>query len=381
VKEIKMVDLVGQYHKIKHEVDAAISEVLESAAFIKGPQLKKFENNLAQYIGVKHVIGCANGTDALQIAMMALDLQPGDEVITPACTYAATVEVVVLLKLTPVFVDVDEQTFTMRADQLERAITPRTKAVVPVHLYGQCAHMEPILNIAQKHHLYVIEDVAQAIGAVYTFADGTSKKAGSMGIIGCTSFFPSKNLGCYGDGGALFCNDDALAEKIRMIANHGQRIQYHFDLVGVNSRLDTLQAAVLDVKLKYLDQYAATRNQVADFYDAAFWEMSEVTIPYRAPYSTHVFHQYTLKLNKGNRDELREFLKQRGVPTMVYYPHPLHLEKAYNPHGKWKVGDFPYSEWHSLHTVSLPIHTEFKEEVFAYIVQSVKDYFTSISHQ
>lgn len=373
-----MVDLVGQYHKIKKEVDAGISEVIENATFIKGPQLKKFEDNLAKYLGVKHVIGCANGTDALQIAMMALDLEPDDEVITPACTYAATVEVVALLKLTPVFVEVDERTFTMRADAVEKAITSKTKAIVPVHLYGQCANMEPILELAQKHKLFVIEDVAQAIGATYIFSNQLQKKAGTMGHVGCTSFFPSKNLGCYGDGGALFCNDDALAEKIRMVANHGQRVQYQFDIVGINSRLDTLQAAVLDVKLKHLDEYAAARNKVADFYDHAFSEMPELTIPFRANYSTHVFHQYTLKVNKGNRDELREFLKKKGVPSMVYYPRPLHLEKAYNPDGKWKAGDFPYSEWHSLNTISLPIHTEFDEEVFSYIVQSVKEYFKSI---
>lgn len=373
-----MVDLVGQYHKIKTEVDAGISEVIENATFIKGPQLKRFEDNLANYLGVKHVIGCANGTDALQIAMMALDLQPGDEVITPACTYAATVEVVALLKLTPVFVEVDEHTFTMRVDAVEKAISSKTKAIVPVHLYGQCANMEAILALAQKHNLFVIEDVAQAIGATYTFSSGLQKKAGTMGQIGCTSFFPSKNLGCYGDGGALFCNDDALAEKIRMVANHGQRIQYHFDIVGINSRLDTLQAAVLDVKLKYLDDYAAARNKVADYYDAAFKDIPALTIPARATYSTHVFHQYTLKVNQGNRDVLREFLKNKGVPTMVYYPHPLHLEKAYNPNGKWQVGDFPYSEWHSLNTISLPIHTEFDEEIFSYIVQSVKEYFKSI---
>ncbi|MCS6819070.1 MAG: DegT/DnrJ/EryC1/StrS family aminotransferase [Chitinophagales bacterium] len=379
MKEIKMVDLIGQYQKIKSEIDAGIQEVIDNATFIKGPQVKRFEENLAKYLGAKHVIGCGNGTDALQIAMMALDLQPGDEVITPACTYAATVEVVALLRLTPVFVEVDEKTFTLDINAVRKAITPRTKAIVPVHLYGQCAHMEPLLEIAQEHKIYVIEDVAQAIGAEYIFSDGKRMKAGTMGLIGCTSFFPSKNLGCYGDGGALICNDDTLAEKIRMIANHGQRIQYHFDMVGVNSRLDSIQAAVLDVKLKYLDEYAAARRRVADFYDEAFSGMPELAVPYRAPYSTHVFHQYTLKIFKGNRDDLREFLKQRGIPTMVYYPHPLHLEKAYNPDGKWKKGDFPYSEWHSLNSVSLPIHTEFDEEVFGYIAQNVKEYFRSLN--
>lgn len=378
MEDIKMVDLAGQYKKIKLEVDTAIAGVIDSTAFIKGPQLHSFEKNLANYLGIKHVIGCANGTDALQIAMMALDLQPGDEVITPACTYAATAEVVALLKLTPIFVEVDEQTFTLNPNEIEQVITAKTKAIVPVHLYGQCANMEPILAIAAKHNLYVIEDVAQAIGADYTFSNGEKKKAGTMGQIGCTSFFPSKNLGCYGDGGAIFCNDDKLTEKLKMIANHGQRIQYHFDLVGVNSRLDTLQAAILDVKLKYLDEYAAARNKVAELYDDAFTNLNEVTTPFRAPYSTHVFHQYTLKLNKGNRDELREFLKQKGVPSMVYYPNPIHLEKAYNPNGRWKKGDFPYTEWHSLNSISLPIHTEFDKKVFCYIAESVKEYFKTL---
>ncbi|MBX2908677.1 MAG: DegT/DnrJ/EryC1/StrS family aminotransferase [Chitinophagales bacterium] len=378
MEDIKMVDLSGQYKKIKQEVDTAIAGVLDNTAFIKGPQLLAFEKNLANYLGVKHVVGCANGTDALQIAMMALDLQPGDEVITPACTYAATAEVVALLKLTPIFVEVDEQTFTINPKEIEKVITAKTKAIVPVHLYGQCADMEAILAIAAKHNLFVIEDTAQAIGADFTFSNGEKKKAGTMGQIGCTSFFPSKNLGCFGDGGAIFCNDDALTEKLKMIANHGQRIQYHFDLVGVNSRLDTLQAAILDVKLKYLDEYAAARNRVADFYDSAFSDLNEVTTPFRAPFSTHVFHQYTLKLNKGNRDELREFLKKKGIPSMVYYPNPIHLEKAYNPNGTWKKGDFPYTEWHSLNSISLPIHTEFDEKVFSYIAENVKEYFKTL---
>lgn len=378
MKEIKMVDLHGQYLKIKNEIDTSIAEVIESTAFIKGAQVKRFEENLADYLGIKHVIGCANGTDALQIAMMALDLQPGDEVITPACTYAATVEVVALLKLTPVFVEVDEHTFTMDITSLEKAITPKTKAIVPVHLYGQCANMEAILALANKHQLYVIEDVAQAIGADYIFSNGEKKKAGTMGTIGCTSFFPSKNLGCFGDGGALFCNEDALAEKIRMVGNHGQKAQYQFDMIGVNSRLDTIQAAVLNVKLQHLDEYAAARNKVADFYDEAFKGMTEISTPVRAAYSTHVFHQYTLKLHQGKRDELRSFLKEKGIPSMVYYPGPLHLEKAYNTERKWKRGDFPYSEWHCENCISLPIHTEFDEEIFTYIAESVKTYFKTI---
>ncbi len=370
-----MVDLAGQYQKIKSEVDAGIAEVINTTAFIKGPQVKKFEDNLAAYLGCKHVVGCANGTDALQIAMMALNLQPGDEVITPVFTYAATVEVIALLKLTPVFVEVHPDTFNIDETKIEAAITPRTKAIVPVHLYGQCANMEAIMQIAAKHNLYVIEDTAQAIGADFTFSNGEAKKAGTIGTVGCTSFFPSKNLGCYGDGGAIFCNDEELATKLRMVGNHGQRKQYEFEMVGINSRLDTLQAAVLDVKLKHLDEYAEARRKVADFYDAAFAEIDAVETPFRAKNSTHVFHQYTLKLKNGNRESFREFLKERGVPTMVYYPSPMHLQKAYNPSGTWKKGDFPLSEHLSENVVSLPIHTEFEEEGLKYIADTVKAFF------
>ncbi len=378
MKEIRMVDLQGQYHKIKPEVDAAMAEVVENTQFIKGPQLKKFEDNLAKYLDVKHVIGCANGTDALQIAMMALGLEPGDEVITPVFTYAATVEVVALLRLVPVFVEVHADTFNIDTDKIEAAITPKTKAIVPVHLYGQCADMEKILAIAKKHNLYVIEDAAQAIGADYTFRNGEKKKSGTMGTVGCTSFFPSKNLGCFGDGGAMFTNDDALAEKLKMVANHGQSVQYKFDEVGVNSRLDTLQAAVLDVKLKYLDEYADARRRCADFYDAAFAGIEGLHIPVRASFSTHVFHQYTLTLKKGNRDELRKYLSNEGIPTMVYYPSPIHLQKAYNPLNLWKEGDFSLSENLCKTVVSLPIHTEFNEEQFFYITEKVKGYFSSL---
>jgi len=378
MKEIRMVDLQGQYHKIKPEVDAAMAEVVENTQFIKGPQLKKFEDNLAKYLDVKHVIGCANGTDALQIAMMALGLEPGDEVITPVFTYAATVEVVALLRLVPVFVEVHADTFNINTDKIEAAITPKTKAIVPVHLYGQCADMEKILAIAKKHNLYVIEDAAQAIGADYTFSNGEKKKSGTMGTVGCTSFFPSKNLGCFGDGGAMFTNDDALAEKLKMVANHGQSVQYKFDEVGVNSRLDTLQAAVLDVKLKYLDEYADARRKCADFYDAAFTGIEGLATPVRSTFSTHVFHQYTLTLKKGNRDELRKYLSDLGIPTMVYYPSPIHLQKAYNPLNLWKEGDFSLSENLCKTVVSLPIHTEFNEEQFFYITEKVKGYFSSI---
>jgi UDP-2-acetamido-2-deoxy-ribo-hexuluronate aminotransferase len=378
MKEIRMVDLQGQYHKIKPGIDAAIAEVVENTQFIKGPQLKKFEENLANYLGVKHVIGCANGTDALQIAMMALGLNPGDEVITPVFTYAATVEVVALLKLTPVFVEVHADTFNIDTAKIEAAITAKTKAIVPVHLYGQCADMEKILEIARKHNLYVIEDAAQAIGADYTFSDGSVKKSGTMGTIGCTSFFPSKNLGCFGDGGAMFCNDDTLAEKLKMIANHGQSVQYKFDEVGVNSRLDTLQAAILDIKLKHLDEYAEARRKCADFYDAAFAGVDGLETPVRSAFSTHVFHQYTLIVKKGNRDELRKYLSEAAIPTMVYYPSPIHLQKAYNPLNLWKEGDFYLSENLCKTVVSLPIHTEFDEEQFFYITEKVKSYFLSI---
>jgi UDP-2-acetamido-2-deoxy-ribo-hexuluronate aminotransferase len=374
MQEIKMVDLAGQYQKIKTEVDAGIAEVINTTAFIKGPQVKKFEDDLAAYLRCKHVIGCANGTDALQIAMMALGLQPGDEVITPVFTYAATVEVIALLKLTPVFVEVNADTFNIDENLIEAAITPKTKAIVPVHLYGQCANMEAIMKIAEKHNLYVIEDTAQAIGADFTFSNGATKKAGTIGNIGCTSFFPSKNLGCYGDGGAIFCNDDALAEKLRMVGNHGQRKQYDFEEVGINSRLDTLQAAVLNVKLQHLDEYASARRKVADYYDAAFAVISEVKTPVRAKNSTHVFHQYTLRL-EGNREAFREFLKEKGIPTMVYYPSPMHLQKAYNPNGLWKKGDFPLSESLSDNVVSLPIHTEFEDDALKYIVEAVKSFF------
>jgi UDP-2-acetamido-2-deoxy-ribo-hexuluronate aminotransferase len=373
-KEIKMVDLAGQYQKIKTEVDAGIAEVINTTAFIKGPQVKKFEDNLAAYLNCKHVIGCANGTDALQIAMMALKLQPGDEVITPVFTYAATVEVIALLKLTPVFVEVNANTFNIDEQLIEAAITPKTKAIVPVHLYGQCANMEAIMKIAKKHNLYVIEDTAQAIGADFTFSNGETKKAGTIGTIGCTSFFPSKNLGCYGDGGAIFCNDDALAERLRMVGNHGQRKQYEFEEVGINSRLDTLQAAVLDVKLQHLDEYAEARRKVADYYDSAFKELNSITTPFRAKNSTHVFHQYTLKLSE-NRETFREFLKNKGIPTMVYYPSPMHLQKAYNPDGLWQKGDFTLSESLSEQVVSLPIHTEFDATSLQYIADSVKEFF------
>lgn len=368
---LQMVDLKGQYLHIKEEVDSAIQKVIDATAFINGPQVKQFSDNLEQYLGAKHVIPCANGTDALQIALMALGLQPGDEVIVPCFTYVATAEVIALLQLKPVMTEVDPYTFNLTAELLEQAITPRTKAVVPVHLFGQCADMEPILAVARKHNIFVVEDTAQAIGADYTFADGSVKKAGTMGDIGCTSFFPSKNLGCYGDGGALFTNDSALAEKIKMIANHGQAVKYHHEIVGVNSRLDTIQAAVLDIKLKHLDRYAEARNKVAAYYDKAFGGLDWISIPARQPNSTHVFHQYTLKLTESElRDKLKAHLEAQKVPAMIYYPIALHLQNAFKTEA-FGPGDFPVSEQLCSQVISLPIHTEMTEEQLKFITEAV----------
>jgi UDP-2-acetamido-2-deoxy-ribo-hexuluronate aminotransferase len=373
IKKIHMVDLVGQYEKIKSEVDAAIANVLNTAAFINGPEVKAFQAELEQYLGAKHVIPCANGTDALQVAMMALGLKPGDEVITANFTYVATAEVIALLGLTPVLVDVHPDTFDIDVKAIESAITPKTKAIVPVHLFGQCADMEAIMALAKKHNLYVIEDVAQAIGADYTFADGSKKKAGTIGTVGCTSFFPSKNLGCYGDGGAMYTNDDELAKKIRMIANHGQSVQYIHDSIGVNSRLDSVQAAVLRVKLKRLDNYAAARNKAAAWYDKAFANHPKIKTPARAKNSTHVFHQYTLQLNGVDRTKLREHLASKEIPAMIYYPIPLHMQKAYlDP--RYKQGDFPVTEKLCASVISLPMHTELDEETLQYITDSVLEF-------
>ncbi len=372
-KKIQMVDLKSQYEKIKTEVDAAIQNVLDNTAFINGPEVKAFQAELEQYLGVKHVIPCANGTDALQIAMMGLDLKPGDEVITADFTYVATAEVIALLGLTPVLVDVVPNTFEIDVKAIEKAITPKTKAIVPVHLFGQCADMDAIMALAKKHNLYVIEDTAQAIGANYMSADGSAKKAGTIGTIGCTSFFPSKNLGCYGDGGAIFTNDDALAAKIRMIANHGQSVQYIHDSIGVNSRLDSIQAAVLRIKLRSLDNYAAARNTVAAFYDKAFANHPKLKTPARASFSDHVFHQYTLQLCGVDRASLREYLASKDIPAMIYYPIPLHLQKAYlDP--RYKAGDFPVTEKLCDCVMSLPMHTELDEETLGYITASVLEY-------
>ncbi len=369
---IPMVDLKTQYHRVKNEIDRAILDVVENTAFINGPAVKEFQSALEQYMGVKHVIACANGTDALQIAMMALDLKPGDEVITTSFTFVATVEVIALLQLTPVLVDILPGTYNLDPIALEKAITPKTKAIVPVHLFGQCADMESIMAIAQKHNLYVIEDNCQAIGAYYTFSDGTRKQAGTMGHIGTTSFFPSKNLGCYGDGGAMFTNDDTLAEKLRMIANHGMKVRYYHDSIGVNSRLDTIQAAVLNVKLKQLDTYIANRQHAAAYYDSAFANHPNITIPARDPKSTHVFHQYTLVLKGVDRAVLQAKLQEQGIASMVYYPVPMHMQKAYTD-PRYKEGDFPVTEELSSHVMSLPMHTELTEEQLAYIVNGVNE--------
>jgi UDP-2-acetamido-2-deoxy-ribo-hexuluronate aminotransferase len=371
--DIKMVDLQSQYLRIKQDIDAAIGNVLMSTAFIQGPDVTEFSEALRQYVGAAHVIPCANGTDALQIAMMALGLKPGDEVILPVHTYVATAEVIALLGLTPVFVDVDPDTFNIEVSGIEGKISERTKAIVPVHLYGQCADMEPLLQVAQKYNLYVIEDTAQALGASYTFAGGKSRMAGTIGTIGTTSFFPSKNLGCYGDGGAIFTNDHTLAEKMKMIANHGQRKKYHHEIIGVNSRLDTLQAAILKVKLKYLDEYRAKRQQVAAIYDAHL-PKSFIQTPVRSNNSSHVFHQYTVKITGDrSRDDFQKYLTSCGIPSMIYYPVPLHMQNAYRS-PDYPLGTFPVTEQLSKSVISLPIHTEMTPEQLDYICDKISNF-------
>ncbi len=370
---LQMVDLKGQYKKIKGEIDASIQECLDSAAFINGGQVKSFQNNLEAYLDVQHVIPCANGTDALQIAMMALGLEIGDEVIVPAFTYVATAEVIALLHLKPIMVDVDPHTFNMTAESIEQAITPRTKAIVPVHLFGQSCEMASIMKVATKHNLFVIEDNAQAIGADYTYSDGKKVKTGTIGDIGCTSFFPSKNLGCYGDGGAIMTNNDDLAAKIRMIANHGQSRQYYHDTVGVNSRLDSIQAGILDVKLRHLDEYSAARQAAAAYYDAAFSKIEGLEVPARQFNSSHVFHQYTLRVKNGQRNALRTHLTEGGVSAMIYYPIPLYKQKAYSHY--WGGGELAVTEALCDEVMSLPIHTELNEEILAYIVKTVVSFF------
>jgi dTDP-4-amino-4,6-dideoxygalactose transaminase len=371
--QIPMVDLVGQYQKIKPEVDAAILDILSNASFINGPAVKSLQQNLENYLGIKHVIPCANGTDALQVAMMALDMKPGDEVITTSFTFIATAEVIALLKLTPVLVDVDKDTFNIDPEAIEKAITPKTKAIVPVHLFGQCADMDAVMAIAKKHNLFVIEDNAQAIGADHTSADGTKRKAGTIGHIGCTSFFPSKNLGCYGDGGAIFTNDDKLAKRMRVIVNHGMEVRYYHDSIGVNSRLDSIQAAVLDIKLKHLDEYAQARRFAANYYNEAFAASNKLKTPVTASFTNHVFHQYTLVTHSVNRQKLMEHLQSKGVASAIYYPVPLHMQKAYlDP--RYKSGDFPVSENLSKTVISLPIHTEFDEQSLNYVTDAVLEF-------
>ncbi|HSK14392.1 MAG TPA: DegT/DnrJ/EryC1/StrS family aminotransferase [Phnomibacter sp.] len=370
---IQMVDLKKQYRKIKNEVDAAVLDVIASSAFINGKPVQTFAENLARYWGVKHVIPCGNGTDALQIAMMALGLEPGDEVITPSFTYIATTEVVALLRLTPVFVEVDPKTFCMDPVALEKAITPKTKAIVPVHLYGHAAPMQEIMEIAKRHDLYVIEDTAQAMGADYIYPDGTRVKAGSIGHVGCTSFFPSKNLGCYGDGGAMCTNDDALAEKLRMVANHGQKVRYYHDLIGCNSRLDTIQAAILDIKLKNLEAYNDARTKAADYYDAAFSGHPKISVPYRAPFTRHAFHQYTLTLEGVDRNGLNEHLAAKGIPSMIYYPVPSHRQKAFAGFGGMTF-DLPITDRLTDRVISLPMHTELEKDQQDLIIDEVLSY-------
>ena len=371
---LQMVDVKSQYVKIKEEVDRGIHEVLDTTIFIGGPKVKKFQEELEVYLGVKHVIPCANGTDAIQIALMGLGLRPGDEVIVPAFTYVATAEVIALLGLIPVMVDVDADSFNVSVEGIKKAITPRTKAIVPVHLYGQSAEMEAIMNIAQEHNIFVVEDNAQAIGADYLFSNGDKKKSGTIGHIGCTSFYPSKNLGCYGDGGAIMTNDDNLAFLLQKIANHGQSVRYYHDVVGVNSRLDAIQAVVLSAKLKHLDEYNLARQKVADYYDAAFAGHAEILTPLRSSFSTHVFHQYTLRIKNGKRDSLKDFLDDNKIPNMIYYPVPLYKQEAF----KATSNGLEYLENTELlckEVISLPIHTEMDPTQLDYIINVVKTFF------
>ncbi len=373
MRPIQMVDLKQQYLKIKEELDAAIHGVLDSTAFINGKPVGEFANNLAAYLGSKHVIPCANGTDALQISMMALGLEPGDEVITPSFTYVATTEVVALLRLKPVFVEVDKKTFCIDPSAIEKAITPKTKAIVPVHLYGQAAPMEEIMKIAKKYNLFVIEDNAQAIGGDYIFSDGLKRKTGTIGTIGTTSFFPAKNLGCYGDGGAIFTDDDALANKLKMIANHGQQKRYYHEMVGCNSRLDTIQAAVLNIKLKKLDEYIDARRKAADYYDSVFQSHPKITVPFRAEYGRHVFHQYTLILENINRDMLNEYLATKNIPSMIYYPVPAHRQQMFANFGGSSF-HLPATDWLTERVISLPMHTELDEEQLKLISTTVLEF-------
>jgi dTDP-4-amino-4,6-dideoxygalactose transaminase len=368
-----MVDLGSQYEKIQEEIDKKLLEVTRSSVYINGPEVHQFQKELEEYLGVKHVIPCANGTDALQIALMGLGLQPGDEVITADFTFAATVEVIGLLNLTPVLVDVRPDTFNIDVDAVKNAITPKTKAIIPVHLFGQCAHMEPLLELAEEYGLYVVEDTAQAIGADYRFANGTTKKAGTLGHVGTTSFFPSKNLGCYGDGGALFTNDDELAHILRGMVNHGMYKRYYHDVVGVNSRLDSIQAAVLRIKLPHLDAYCQARSDAASAYSAAFADCSQIDTPVTSPFTTHVFHQYTLVLNGVDRNALHQHLLDQGIPNAIYYPVALHLQKAYRDE-RYKEEDFTVTNALVDSVLSLPMHTELDKEQIDFITSSVLNF-------
>ncbi len=369
-----MVDLVGQYKKIKNEVDSAVVEVMDNSSFVNGPAVHEFQKNFEEYLGVKHVIPCANGTDALQVALMALDLKPGDEVITTSFTFIATAEVIALLKLTPVLVDVLPDTYNIDPEAVEKAITPKTKAIIPVHLFGQSADIHALIKIAQKHNLYIVEDTAQAIGADFTCPEsGNTKKIGTFGHIGCTSFFPSKNLGAFGDGGAIFTNDDELAKKMRVIVNHGMTVRYYHDEIGVNSRLDSMQAAVLNIKLKHLDEYTKARQDAGAYYNSAFANHPKITPPVTANFTTHVYHQYTMVLTDVDREGLMKHLADKGIASAVYYPVPLHLQKAYlDP--RYKEGDFPVTEMLSKTVMSLPIHTELTPEIQKEITDAVLEF-------
>jgi len=373
MNNISMVDLKSQYLKIKDQIDRGITEVIDSTRFIKGPVVQKFEESMAAYLSVKHVIACANGTDALQIALMALELKPGDEVIVPSFTYVATAEVIALLRLKPVMIDVDPKTFNVTTEIIEKSITPNTKAIVPVHLFGQNADMEGIMKLAKAHNIHVIEDNAQSIGSEYTYSDGSKKKSGGIADIGTTSFFPSKNLGCYGDGGAIFTNSDDLAEKIRIISNHGQSKQYYHTVIGVNSRLDAIQAAVLNVKLEKLDSYCEARQNLAAAYDSAFAEIEDIVTPFRQHNSTHVFHQYTMMIKNGKRDELRQYLKDRDIPSMIYYPVPLYEQEAFAEF--YNGTKLEVTESLCKEVLSLPMHTEMDVETKDYIIENVLQFF------
>lgn len=372
MSKIQMVDLRSQYHRLKTELDYAVSEVLESSAFINGPQVTRFADQLSRFLGGSHVVTCGNGTDALQIAMMSLSFEPGDEVIIPAFTYVATAEVLGLLRLQPVLVDVDEATFNIDVSRIESLTSSRTRAIVPVHLFGQCANMQPLIELATRKNIHIIEDAAQSLGASYHFPSDENRYAGTMGTIGITSFFPTKTLGCFGDGGALFASDKHLATKLKMIANHGQRVKYEHELIGINSRLDSLQAAVLEVKLRHIHEFTTRRQQAASFYDNALRDVSGVEIPSRDPNSTHVFHQYTLKVE--DRDGLRDYLAGKNIPSMIYYPLPLHLQKAYKDYGKGP-GSFPVAEKLAKRVISLPIHTEITDDQLHMICSEIRKFY------